>query len=166
MRSDSRGTTIIEFALILPVFLSLVFGIFEFGLRTNQINSLRTGSAEGARAAAVGAYGDNGTCTSPGLPANAATARVICLTKARVGLDESKTRVAVVLGSGGYAVGSEVLVCVQYRIESVTGLAEFLPVSDVAYSRAEVRIDHMSDEPLAAGQELPLSGGDWSSCTT
>jgi hypothetical protein len=162
---DSRGTTVIEFALILPIFILLVFGIFEFGFRANQLNSIRTGSAEGARAAAVGAYGGDTSCTSPGLPGNSPAAQIVCLTKDRVALDEDKVRVAVALPSG-YAVGEEVVVCVQYRVESVTGVANFIPGSDISFAKASIRVDRIVEEnPLTAGSEAPLDGSDWSGCT-
>ena len=100
------------------------------------------------------------------MPSDSATARVVCLTKARVGLEETKTRVAVVLGSTGYAVGSEVVVCVMYDIESVTGLTDFVPLNDVAFAKASVRIDHIDEAtPLAGGSEPALSGSNWSECT-
>lgn len=179
--SDSRGTTVVEFALILPIFLVLVFGIFEYGFRMDQINSVRTGAAETARAASVGAWGDHSPCPSPGLPANSAAAKLVCLAKANTGLaevhnnpdnpteikEEDKIRVAIVLGSGGYEVGGQVIVCMQYQLQSISGLNELVGMTDqVTFTKSPMRIDNLNAaQPLAAGQEEPLPGANWSECT-
>jgi Flp pilus assembly protein TadG len=49
-----RGAALVEFALILPVFLMLVFGIVEFGRAYNAQIALQGASREGARALALG----------------------------------------------------------------------------------------------------------------
>ncbi len=38
---DHRGATALEFAFVLPVFVALVFGVFEFGLAQHRLASLR-----------------------------------------------------------------------------------------------------------------------------
>lgn len=48
------GASAVEFALLAPLLVMLVFGIFEFGLAFLQVQSIRTGVREGGRAAAVG----------------------------------------------------------------------------------------------------------------
>ena len=49
-----RGQAIVEFALILPVFILLFFGIVEFGLVFHQYLVVTAASREGARVAALG----------------------------------------------------------------------------------------------------------------
>jgi len=54
---DSRrqsGATLIEFALILPILLFLLFGIFEFGRIFNTYLIVVNGAREGARHGALG----------------------------------------------------------------------------------------------------------------
>jgi Flp pilus assembly protein TadG len=52
-RAPLRGQSLVEFALIAPVFLMLVFGIIGFGLLFGWKHTLNNGAREGARAAAV-----------------------------------------------------------------------------------------------------------------
>ena len=50
---DKEGQSIIEFALVLPILLLVLFGITEFGRAIMVTNILNTASREGARLAAV-----------------------------------------------------------------------------------------------------------------
>jgi Flp pilus assembly protein TadG len=51
----------VEFALVIPLFLLVLFGIIDFGLALNDYNSVRQGVREGAREGVVGEFG--ATCT-------------------------------------------------------------------------------------------------------
>lgn len=46
---DERGVAAVEFALLLPVLIMLLFGIIEFGLALSRQQVLNTASHEGAR---------------------------------------------------------------------------------------------------------------------
>lgn len=46
---DDRGTAAVEFAIVLPVFLAMILGIFWVGWSAHSIHSLRYALAEGAR---------------------------------------------------------------------------------------------------------------------
>lgn len=39
--SDDRGATAVEFAIVLPVFLTLMFGVFQFGWAQHRLSSVR-----------------------------------------------------------------------------------------------------------------------------
>ena len=52
-RRDERGASLVEFAVVLPFLLLLIFGMIEFGLIFAQFNEIRHGAREGARYAAV-----------------------------------------------------------------------------------------------------------------
>ncbi|MBA2338207.1 MAG: pilus assembly protein [Acidimicrobiia bacterium] len=52
-RRDERGATLVEMALVLPLFLTLVFGIIEFGFYFAQANQVRYAAREAARVAGV-----------------------------------------------------------------------------------------------------------------
>ncbi len=51
---DKRGTQIVEFALLLPIFLLIVFGILDFGRGFFSWVIITNGAREGARSASVG----------------------------------------------------------------------------------------------------------------
>lgn len=53
MFQNEQGTTMVEFAIIVVVLLSLVFGIIEFGVLLLNEHVLTNASREGARAAVV-----------------------------------------------------------------------------------------------------------------
>ena len=48
-----RGAAAVEFALVVPLLLMLVFGIIQYGYILSFRQALSQGAAEGARAAAV-----------------------------------------------------------------------------------------------------------------
>lgn len=48
-----RGAVMVEFALILPIFVALVFGIISYGYMLSYRQGLGQAASEGARAAAV-----------------------------------------------------------------------------------------------------------------
>lgn len=52
-RRGERGATLVEMALVLPLFLLLVFGIIEFGFYFAQANEVRYAAREAARVAGV-----------------------------------------------------------------------------------------------------------------
>lgn len=51
--NDDRGTSLVEFAFVAVLLLTLVFGIINFGLILSFKQDLTRAAAEGARAAAV-----------------------------------------------------------------------------------------------------------------
>jgi Flp pilus assembly protein TadG len=53
---NNKGNSIVEFALILPILVMMVFGIFQFGIAYNNWIALTHAAREGARLAAVGQY--------------------------------------------------------------------------------------------------------------
>jgi len=69
---ERRGTTTVEFALVAPLLIFLLFGIIEFGIMVKDVVGLNQAAREGARVAAVGATPatlDNRVIGSaPGIP--------------------------------------------------------------------------------------------------
>jgi Flp pilus assembly protein TadG len=57
--SNSRGNAVVEFALVLPILLLVLFGITEFGRAIMTKNILFTAAREGARLAAVSPFSDS-----------------------------------------------------------------------------------------------------------
>lgn len=55
---NENGTSAIEFALVLPVLIMLLFSIFEFGIVYNNYLAITHAAREGARLAAVKQYSE------------------------------------------------------------------------------------------------------------
>ncbi|MDR7866091.1 MAG: pilus assembly protein [Sporomusaceae bacterium] len=77
---NRRGQAIVEFALVLPVFLLLLVGMMEFGLVLHDYVTVAEAARVGARAASV--HKDNATITAatknaaPGLSADQLTVTI------------------------------------------------------------------------------------------
>ena len=52
-RDDERGATAIEFALLAPAFITMLFGVLQVGIGLQNYNALRNVSADVARYAMV-----------------------------------------------------------------------------------------------------------------
>lgn len=50
---DQRGATALEFAMVLPVLIALLFGVFQFGLAQHRVASLRYALNEASRAVMI-----------------------------------------------------------------------------------------------------------------
>jgi Flp pilus assembly protein TadG len=55
-RRDPKGAAAVEFALVAPLLMVLVFGVISYGYMLSFRQALSQGAAEGARAAAVSPY--------------------------------------------------------------------------------------------------------------
>jgi hypothetical protein len=51
-----EGASTVEFALIVPILVMLIFGLFQFGIAFNNYLAITHAAREGARLAAVGKY--------------------------------------------------------------------------------------------------------------
>jgi TadE-like protein len=167
-----RGASAVEMAIILPLLLALAFGIIDFGFVMNDWISVRQGGREGLRQAIVDSSplppnGVSWGCpiVAPSLPAPGSDAEsIVCYTKARVGLDPTKTRVKI-LFNPPYQNGQPVLICVQHATSSVTGAYLKVLSGKVLSTKVESLIEQ--DEPTftAPFSETPLTA--WpASCNT
>jgi Flp pilus assembly protein TadG len=55
---NDKGASAVEFALVLPIFVSVIFAIFQFGIAFNNWIAITHAAREGARLAAVGQYNE------------------------------------------------------------------------------------------------------------
>ena len=53
VKHDERGAAVVEFAIVLPVLVMLVFGIIELSIYFNRLQGLQAAAREGARVAAL-----------------------------------------------------------------------------------------------------------------
>lgn len=119
-RPREGGQSLVEFALVLPLLLIVVFGIIDFAMGMRSYVVLANATREGARYAAIGAV--VGTQADCGVTDTTVVGRVC---KAAEGLD--KTRIVVednpaVVYPDGMAPGKSVVVKASYQYRFITPL--------------------------------------------
>jgi Flp pilus assembly protein TadG len=81
---DQRGAAVVEFALIAPILLLLVFGIIDFGWMLNKSTLVNNTSRDAARVASLdGSYADidstvDAELASAGIDPDDVTVRIAC----------------------------------------------------------------------------------------
>lgn len=111
-RDSDKGQTLVEFALVLPVFLMLMFGLVDFGRGFYSWQLITNAAREGARVAAV--QGDS-TAIDNRVYGSFCSAWP---TPSSCGLDS--TQVSIAKSNVQGARGSEVSVTVTYNFAYVT----------------------------------------------
>jgi len=103
--NEERGAALVEFALVLPVLILLIFGIYSFGRGYNAKVELTGAVREGARAVALST------------PANAVSAANSAVTAAAPGLTAGSIAVSVVSSCASPPVaGSNAVVRATYPV--------------------------------------------------
>jgi Flp pilus assembly protein TadG len=132
-RDHDKGASLVEFALLAPLLILLLFGIIEFGWLFGQYNDVKHGAREGARYAAVNA-GNNAAIrtyvcnTMDGLSAG--------MTALRVGLNRDPD------SNGLFSIGEPGRIRIEADIGSLSGLpfiTTFLP--NMLSSEIDFRIE-------------------------
>ena len=160
---DERGANLLEFALVVPILMLIVFGIIEFGVAYNNSLALRAGAQEGARAGVVANFGPTtptGCTLGPSGPTTGSSAgRLMCLTKNRIGLAQASVRLNVSFVDGGgtagalYEVGDYVRICAEFPLTSVSGFFGPFLNGRRQTVRAEMRIEQVAVPALVAASE-------------
>ena len=109
--SHDRGSVAVEFALLLPVLLLIIFGTIDFGRAINAQITLTQAAREGARLASLG-YPATGT--------NSVTSRT---QSAATGL--SNVTVTVTTCAAGAGAGVDGVVSVSYPFTFITPVGAF-----------------------------------------
>ena len=102
--ADERGQAVVEFGVMLMMFMTLILGALEFGRAWNASSIVTQASREGARVAAV-------SCT---LNASCSTSVTTSVQNALTGLDLHAAHWSVT--AGPYVSGSPVTVNVTYTV--------------------------------------------------
>lgn len=132
---SERGAALVEMAVILPLFVLMIFGMIEAGWAFAQANDVRHGAREGARMAAINDLDDIATITSD-----------IC---SRMELSGSpKTQITLTPienngdGEGGRNAKGRVLIELEYA--TLTG------VLDSVFGGLKIRsdIDYRMEQPI------------------
>ena len=149
VRRDEQGASLVEFALVLPIFALLLFAMIDFGLVFQSFISLRNGVNAGARVASVSGATDS-SCTT-------ASTAMLCTVKDRVGalLAAQSNTVAVEIqwvnrGTGtsitsgsfsGDYTQYDVKVCGWATLKSTTGLTSPFINNKVLSSVSQLRLE-------------------------
>jgi hypothetical protein len=178
------GNSVVEFALVSPLLITLLLAIVDFGITFNNMQILRQGVRDAARQGAVANYGPAANCTltfSTGStdPGAGDIRNLMCELKnavAGVGVDPASIRTMVAFappalnganlsGSNQAAVGNGIVVCAEYPLASLTGFFSKLLTGRIAKSKTVMRIEQppggVND---TLGAESPAAGDDWSWC--
>jgi Flp pilus assembly protein TadG len=123
-KSGERGANLVEFAILAPLLILLLFGIIEFAWVFGQNLNVRHGAREGARLAAVDFTPlVSGTC-----------GRMDIVSGATFGL------LGTDLNGNGVDVGDEVAVTISAPVNTITGLFDtWLPAT--LTSTVSIRIE-------------------------
>ena len=163
----------VELAIILPLFMVLVFGVIQFGITYNNLITIRQGTREAARQGAVGNFGSLSSCSLTGVSGTPSTdiQKLMCLTKQQIGLSYANTRVKILSGSadfsssGSFQKGEALIVCTEYPVDTMAKFVSPVLGTAVLKSKTAMRIETSYSSTETGGQETALSGGDWSWCT-
>jgi hypothetical protein len=110
-RPREQGQSLLEFALVIPIFLVLVLGIIDFGLGLRAWISITNAAREGARVGAV-----RGTCDE-------IEQQVIDTSGGLVTSDE---QIEITPGACDGGAGSSIVVTVSHEYELITPLGGLL----------------------------------------
>jgi Flp pilus assembly protein TadG len=170
--SRDDGAAAVEFALVLPLLILILFGIIDYGLYFGDALDTRSGVASATRQAIVDNFT---TCSPPGsFGANSDSGYLACMVESRTAPLAGKTYVKVILPTDpanpasdtGWYPGAPVVVCEATVVTGVTGYVP-LPTGGVIRTRLVSEIEqHANDASLAdiGGADAP-SGFDWDWCT-
>ena len=119
----ARGQSLVEFALVLPLLMILVFGIIDFGMGLRSYISLTTATREGARFAAIGGSAGAYPGNCDGVTNTTVVGRV-CV--AIEGLDRADLTSVAVTYPNGQAPGESVVVSADYTYNYITPLGDMV----------------------------------------
>ncbi len=157
------GATAVEFALVAPVLLLLVFGIIEYGLWFSDSLATRQGVREAARQGVVASFGDTTTCGLNTGASDPNTLKLMCTAQNRISGITGDPAVKVMAPEGWFR-GKPLVVCSQLKVGVGTGIIP-LPNDRVIRSEVEMAIENASPAPtFVGGEETAPAGSDWTWC--
>ena len=124
---DDRGVALVEFALILPLTVLILFALIDFGLIFNGYSTMRNGVQAGARLASVNNYPYTGSSLCNGGTTDP-TSQMVCSVTSSIGslygVVPGSLHVGIALTSVTNAgqSGQNVTVCATGTLNSTTGL--------------------------------------------
>ena len=141
LRRGDRGAAAVEFALIVPVLLVVVFGIIDFGLLMNSSSLLSNAAREGARVASLGGSYDATVAaaksTEQGLIGTVPTPTATCILSGGGACPGGASGWAAG-NSNSAPTGASVTVSITYAYTWITPIVRLIPgwKSSITISRA------------------------------
>jgi Flp pilus assembly protein TadG len=111
-RESERGATAVEFALLVPILIILVFGIMEFGRAYNVQMSLTNAAREGARSMAITKNEDAARIAAKNATAHLSPA-----------LQNGNITISITAGTSGCPANEQTTVTISYNLSTMTGIA-------------------------------------------
>ncbi len=178
-RRGERGAGLVEFALVVPLLFALLFAVVDFGLNLSNSISVRQGVREAARQGTVANVGTVSSCgnsfTSTATPE---MAKLVCLTKSRIGVSGARVAIrfdpassglaaaaAYPAGSGSPPVGNGLLICATVPIESYSKVYGPVISGKHLTSKVDMRIEKSLGTQQTQVAETDPTGKNWSWCT-
>lgn len=154
-----NGAAAVEFALVVPILLVLVFGIIDYGLWFSDTFAAKDGVRGAAR---QGVVEDFGACNELRCLADETKSRIDSVS------DSKAVHISVEASSGnpaGWKRGNNLVVCASVKSEGVTGLTP-IPHGGLIRSQITMRIEQEDRPPadVATGYSTDLDPDGWSWC--
>jgi len=140
-RHGERGASMVEFALVAPLLLILLFGIMESGWSFSHLLEVRHGAREGARLVATN-FGDDAAVTAE-----------VC-DRMHFSGDVAATTVTITV-PGGAAIGDTATVVVSSPYNSLTGFTSQFFSGLTLDSTVEIRLEQIPQAGLGTGAATP-----------
>lgn len=138
---NERGAGLVEFSLVFPLLIALIFGIIESSWAFSQHNDIRHGAREGARLAAVD-FGDVQDI-----------AEEVC-DRMQVVRDNQAVTVTLTPMSATGTTGGQAQITVRANVQTLTGLLDFAFGQVKLTSTIEFRVE----DPLTGEAQWWNSG--------
>lgn len=142
---EESGVTIVEFALIIPVFALLLFATIDFGLAFGGYITLRNGTDAAARLASVSQV--DPSCTSAADP-------MVCTIQNHVG-EEFRGIESENIQVGYTSSGTTIKVCAAVPLKSATGFTTPFLNSATISASSTIRLE----QTPSWLNPVPVSGG-------
>jgi hypothetical protein len=145
----------VEFALVTPFLVLLLFGSVEFGLALSDHQSIRQGARDAARAAVVDTVPN---CTTASGTDD--TDDLICYVEQRIGLGgDIRVKVDVTAPDPAMPVDrGSVKICVERRLTSMSGVLTPFMTGRVLRTEVTMRVERGTSPAFVDRAETPVSG--------
>ncbi len=153
-RRDDSGAAAVEFALVVPILLMVLFAILQYGLYFNDALGASQGTRATVRQGAVGNFNGAGGTNM---------AKLQSMTKTSIGALTGPTYVRVV-PPAEWKQGQPLTVCAMVRSDALN----FLPLPNDGWIRQRIQmpIEQDSVESMGGTVSDTAPGQNWNWCTT